>query len=273
MSDPTPLGDEIRGMKTRKHQCGGDGCAVIVEQTYFMHHWTPRTCPDCAAKERERSRMTKDERTKVEREQAGKAALTNLRVPRLYADVSLETFKFHGTPEDQRLQRFAVGFGLDYIERWPNVGEDRMLVTLRGEYGTGKGHWTWSVLKAIATEHAAAVAFVRLPDLIREIRASWRDNSASSEIEVLNKYRNKDLLAVDEVSRHAFYGQGFQHLLDVIDHRVNNQRTTILTTNDTDTVLGEILGGANMSRLNGCGGMVEFGNADWRSRDRGEEAA
>jgi DNA replication protein DnaC len=268
MTAPAKVSDAIRRFKEREHPCGFEGCPTLVNQFYFANMWTPEHCPRCASRLREQRSMTREERSRVEREQAGKAALTNLRVPKLYADVSLETFELHGEPEDRKAQEVALTVGRDYIASWPDVGVDRNLITLRGTYGSGKGHWAWSVCKAVAQEHAAAVAFIRLPDLIRELRASWNDSTLASESQVLTRYRKLDLLYVDEVSRHAFYGQGFQHLLDVIDHRVNNQRPTILTTNDDDATLEDILGGATMSRLNGCGGILEFGNDDWRRRDR-----
>lgn len=274
MSQPEQFGDAMKGqMKTRTQPCGYEGCTTAVEQGYFFHRWTPDHCPVCTLKVREARKLTKEERTKVEKEQAGKAALTNLRVPKLYAAVTLDSFVFHGGDADREDQRFLLGVMREYLADWPEVGEDRMLAAFRGGVGTGKGHVAWSVAKAVAEDYGAAVAVVRLPDLIREVRASWRDNAALSEVDVLEKYRRKDLLVVDEVSRHAFYGQGFQHLLDIVDHRVNHQKPTILTTNDDDATLREILGPANMSRLEGCGGILEFGTDDWRGRERGKEAA
>ena len=268
MTKPEKVGDQIRRFKERTHPCGYEGCTTLVEQFYFANMWTPEHCRVCSANIREKRSMSREERSRVEREQAGKAALTNLRVPPLYRDVSLDTFELHGEEPDRKAQAIALTVGRDSLASWPDIGPDRNLITLRGTYGSGKGHWAWSVCKAVAQEHAAAVGFIRLPDLIRELRASWNDSTLASESQVLTRYRKLDLLFIDEVSRHAFYGQGFQHLLDVIDHRVNNQRPTILTTNDNDAALEEILGGATMSRLNGCGGILEFGNSDYRSRDR-----
>lgn len=269
MTKPERLGDEMKGhMRTREAPCGLDGCATLVDQTYFLHRWTPEHCEPCSRKARETRQLSKEERSKVEKEQAGKAALVDLRVPPLYAKVGLNTFVLHGSAQHQELQQRALNYMSEYLEDWPDVGPDRQIITLRGGVGTGKGHVSWSVAKRVAEDHGAAVQFVRLPDLIREIRASWRDGSAMSEADVLVKYRRKDLLIVDEVSRHAFYGQGYQHLLDVIDHRVNNQKPTILTTNDDDDGLSEILGPPMWSRINGCGGILEFGIEDWRSRDR-----
>jgi DNA replication protein DnaC len=274
MSGLKPLSEVLKGqMKTRENPCGLEGCTTLHEQTYFLNMWTPEHCAPCMHKMREARQMSKEERTRVEREQAGKTALLNLRVPALYRSVTLESFELHGEPKDKHDQEVALAYMAGFLEAWPDVGPERQILTFRGGVGTGKGHVAWSVAKRVAEDHGAVAHFIRLPDLIREIRGTWRDKTDTTEAEVLDRHRRKDLLVIDEVSRHAFYGQGFQHLLDVIDHRVNNQKPTILTTNDNDGSLEEILGPAMWSRINGCGGILEFGNDDWRSRERGAEAA
>jgi DNA replication protein DnaC len=82
------------------------------------------------------------------------------------------------------------------------------------------------------------------------------------------------LQVIDEVSRHAFYGQSIhQHLYDVIDHRIEYRRPTILTTNEEDDGLEAILRPALLDRVKLHGGVLEFGNASYRARPRLEAGA
>jgi len=143
------------------------------------------------------------------------------------------------------------------------------LYVFQGPPGTGKGHVVWSLAKVIAGTHGATVAVVKCADLVRSIRASWRDPEATAEEQVIARYRNLDFLVVDEVSRHAFYGQQIhQHLYDVLDYRIERRRPTILTSNEDDAGLGEILRPALADRLQGEGGVLEFGTESWRVRPR-----
>lgn len=236
-----------------------------------------RRCPQCiqldedrerdrrAAWEAERARREREER-QLSRERRAHWCLEQLAVPALYDGVSLDTWELHGTEEDQRRQQRMRSAGLRYLEEWPNPSH-RILV-LRGAPGTGKGHWAWSVAQALAA-HGEAVQVVKLSNLIRELRRSWRSKDAESEEATLAKYRSLDLLVIDEVSRHAFYGEQIhQHLYDVIDDRLEHLRPTIITSNEEHESLAEILRPALWSRVHGNGGVLEFGTADYRRRAR-----
>ncbi len=73
------------------------------------------------------------------------------------------------------------------------------------------------------------------------------------------------------MSRHAFYGQNIhQHLYDVLDHRAEYQRPTILTTNETNDGLAEVLRPALVDRLCYHGAIVEFGVTSYRATRGGE---
>ncbi|MBK9693668.1 MAG: ATP-binding protein, partial [Gemmatimonadetes bacterium] len=151
-----------------------------------------------------------------------------------------------------------------YVAAWPQV---EVLLLFQGGPGTGKGHLAWSLAKAVVSDHGGSARVVKLARLIRDLREPWRSKEGAGEERRLRAYRVPDLLVIDEVSRHAFYGQSVQqHLYDVLDDRLEHQRPTILTTNETDAGIAEILGPALLDRLQGSGGVVRFGDASWRTR-------
>lgn len=202
--------------------------------------------------------------------EAARLAVEALAVPPLYRGVTLDGFVMHGTPGDREIQGRALQMGRRYLGAWPTV--DSVLL-LRGGPGTGKGHWVWSVAQQLAGT-GVRVGVVKLADLIRELRASWRQADADSEAKVLAKYRALDLLVVDELSRHAFYGERVhQHLYDVLDHRIEYRRPTLLTSNEEDAGIEDILRPALVSRLLGNGQVIEFGSADYRLARTALEAA
>lgn len=192
------------------------------------------------------------------------ARWAELDVPKKYQAVTLETFEHHGPEEDRRLQMRALSWAQRYLGQWPDVAD---FVVLRGPPGTGKGHVAWSLCKALVTEHGARVRNVKLPVLVRRLRDTWGRDAKPSYEQVLAGYTTCDLLVIDEVSSHAFYGQQIhQHLYDVIDTRIEACRPTLLTTNEDEAGLAAILRQALFNRLQGEGGFVDFGQASWRSR-------
>jgi DNA replication protein DnaC len=230
--------------------------------------WSPLECEACQAKVKaeEANRVAWAHRRHAEderryREERIKKATAALDVPPLYAGVSFETWKLHGDAVAQNHQAEARQRGRVYLHTWPDVPG---LLVLRGAPGTGKGHWAWSVARDL-TGRGVFVTVVKLGDLVRKLRASWRSSKGDGEEAVLRAYRTVDLLVIDEVSRHAFYGENVhQHLYDVIDNRLEWNRPTILTSNEDEGGLRAILRDALWDRLFLNGGLVEFGAASYR---------
>lgn len=249
----------------------GCGNAFTQQGIVSAGRWTlthPMRCESCQAAAEDRLARSMGEKREDQAAQRREAtarevqsAVLALAVPPLYAGVTLDGFEMHGAAADRTCQGRVLQIGRRYLANWPEVDS---VVLLRGGPGTGKGHWAWSVAQSLANQ-GVRIAVVKLADLIRELRASWRDREADSEATVLDHYRRLDLLVLDELSRHAFYGERIhQHLYDVLDHRIEHQRPTILTSNEDDTGLEDILRPALVSRLLGNGQVLEFGTADYR---------
>lgn len=181
-----------------------------------------------------------------------------LNVPPLYADATLESF-VTDTPDRLRVHRRAA----QYVAAWPDAP---LLTVFRGGFGTGKGHLAWAICKQVTATDRCRV--VKLSDMIRDLRARWNSDEGDSEDARLTRYRTYGLLVIDEVSRHSFYGQPHQHLYDILDHRLEACRPTILTSNESEQGLADILQGATWDRLSGHGGIIDFGADSYRRRER-----
>lgn len=222
--------------------------------------WTRQRCDACGDK---RVQAERAEREREARAARAREALASLGVPPLYADATIDTFEVRSeSAEDAAKKARVVQLARRYIAEWPDVP---MIAVFVGCPGSGKGHIAWSLARAVALEGGNARVCV-LSDVIRDLREAWgsRDEGTMSEAQRLAKYRAADLLVIDEVSRHAFYGQPQQHLYDLVAWRELRLRPTILTTNETGESLAEFLGVALSSRALGWGPPWDFGDSDFR---------
>jgi DNA replication protein DnaC len=204
--------------------------------------------------------MASDRRAREERVGAQLAALG---IPPLYADATLDSYTPIGDRENATKQRIVLERARQFLANWPNVP---MISVFLGVPGSGKGHVAWSLARAVVTERLASARVVVLSDTIRDLREAWGDREAGglSEAQRLGKYRAADLLVIDEVSKHAFYGQPQQHLYDLVAWRELQLKPTILTTNEAGQALADFLGPALSSRALGWGAPFDFGTADYR---------
>jgi DNA replication protein DnaC len=265
MSEPVRVGSVLAAREGFESQPATCGCGETFTQSRQQREgrapglWFPPQCLDCTAK---------DSRAAEAANVAARASrcLAELAPPPLYRDATLDNLEPHGDDANKsRLSRLAI-LGRRYLTDWPYPAQ-QVLVFIGGP-GTGKGHLAWSVAKGVAAL-GGSVRVAKLASVIRDLRDAWRRDDGPTEEARLKVWRNLDLLVLDEVSRHAFYGEPMRHLYDLLDYRLEWVRPTIITTNETDAGLSEILGPALMDRLVGAGGLVDFGAVSYRRRPRG----
>lgn len=261
------LGEAIAGWaetEEREIDCaaGRPGCEGRFTQSRPKIHkgraWKQPICPSCQG---QLDQAVAQSEAEERRARSLDSRLAVLEVPPAYADASFETFEFHGDEENQVRQRRIVNACRRVVDEWPDVPG---IMLFMGGYGTGKGHLAWSIAKQIITEKGEAVRFASLPALIRELREGWSHPAAEPESIVLARYQEPPLLVIDEISRHAYYGEPTPHLYELVNHRLNWRRPTILTTNEDIASLGEALSGPLLSRIEGENAIWGFGEVDYR---------
>lgn len=193
----------------------------------------------------------------------------NLQIPKAYMSATFATLVPHGDDENQKKITKAVRIGSRFLTAYPARETNDafpMVLVLRGGNGTGKTHWMWALASAMVDVHDATVSITDASDLVREIRARWGgQKEGASEAEVLARYRKVDLLIINELSRHAIFGEPTQHLLEIINPRLEAERPTVIVTNETsDGSLAKLLGPALNSRVRGYNGIIDFGVVDYR---------
>lgn len=100
------------------------------------------------------------------------------------------------------------------------------VLLLRGDVGRGKTHAACAVLIASASERT--VLFATSLDLLRDFRSVF--DGAAREADVMGRYRNVGLLAVDDLGKERPTDWALSKLFDVLDARIRTGKPTIVTT-------------------------------------------
>lgn len=127
-----------------------------------------------------------------------------------------------------------------------------------GGYGTGKtglavAMANWSIYgdRDDDTWEPRTVVFRTLPDLCTELRSTYGRNEGPTEAAVLARYKECDLLILDDLGAEQLSGTGWleDRLYQIIGGRHGEEKQTVFTSNLTPAELGARIGERNMWRV------------------------
>lgn len=153
------------------------------------------------------------------------------------------------------------------VETFLALPDDKGLY-LWGEPGRGKTHACCAFLRYLWTE-GWDVARVSYEMLVLKIRDSFKVGSQNSELDVIGPYLDVDKLVIEDVGVGVSLGQqesdfSLRTLLVLLDHRIEQNLATFVTTNKTIEDLAWSFDQRVASRLRQACEIVEIRGADRR---------
>ena len=166
------------------------------------------------------------------------------RIPAEYADLDLSTYP------DRRIAAGVTDWWLDQPSPW---------LVLSGSLGVGKTGLAISLTKRAISEGRSAI-FRPLVELLSDIRATYRTRDATcpDEADMVSTLKSVEVLALDDLGAERATGWAQERLFEILNHRYNERRRTILTTNLGPAELEDHLGERILARINGMGWMYEI---------------
>ena len=147
---------------------------------------------------------------------------------------------------------------------------------VHGVRGTGKT----KLAAIIANERARAghpVLFASVPDLMADIRGSFKDGSTSETVQAV---KETPFLVLDDLGSEKMSEWVGEQLFCIVNHRYNERLQTVVTSNYSPTeiiahmatvdtlgnVIDDMQGQRIISRIYGMCERVEIRGADWRMK-------
>lgn len=220
-------------------------------------------CPACVDEARRAeaaSRLAEATRiARVEHENR----LASASVPARFIGRTLENFRAE-TPDQAR----ALGIAREYVAQWDQTYRKGLWLVFSGLPGTGKSHLAIAILQAIMPKHVGR--YMTCMELIQTLRSTWRKDSESSEVDLLDALSALPLLVLDEIG--VQYGTDSEqtHLFDVLDRRYRDMRPTILLTNQNKDGFKTFVGDRVYDRMTEVARWVPFAWPSYRPVARRE---
>lgn len=207
-------------------------------------------------------KVCRHERQRREREKIARL-FASARIPRAYEG---DTFADYTVTDGNRKAVEAA--------RWMLAGGSG--VFFYGTKGTGKT----KLAAIIANERARAgspVLFASVPDLMADIRRSFKDGTTSEAVQAV---KNTPFLVLDDLGAEKMTEWVGEQLFCIVNHRYNERLATVVTSNYSPTqvithmatvdgrgnVIDDLQGQRIMSRIYGMCERVEIRGADWRMK-------
>jgi DNA replication protein DnaC len=174
----------------------------------------------------------------------------------LTPELKRKTFLNFDCPDDALLKACAE------VNRAAIEGVSLLLI---GNTGTGKSHLAAAYLNHCLATGRAGV-FVSLIDLMQTLYETIANReSPVSWGEVLKRYTEADILVIDDLGQEKATEKTIEVVFHILNHRINNQRTTVVTSNRSLASLRDDKGysPAIISRL-GSYERVIWEAKDWR---------
>jgi DNA replication protein DnaC len=215
-------------------------------------------CPQCNEKRRQDREAEDARRAEVQAQMDAIAATKRLRsagVPLRFEGKTLDAY-LTSTEGQVKAKAACEALVTAMLE-----GREAPNLIMTGKPGTGKTHLSCGIVLALYGRKK--VKRVDLPDLIREIRSTWRKDSEVTEETVLDWYGAIDLLILEEVGTGSGSDDERARIFQVINRRYEAMLPTVVVTNLSLAELREEMGERVIDRLReGERSLVVF---DWES--------
>ena len=224
-----------------------------IFSSFAMKLIYPQMCDSCY--EKHEQEIKENEQRELEERKLKKRAYTQAHIE--------EILERRGVPR-RYLQAMVDDFGKIKIG---NTG-----LFLSGSRGTGKTHLACAIIRKEILENTsdneyAMPMFVSIPDLLLEIRHSFKSDGIS-EKEIIDKYSIVSLLVLDDLGIEKTSEWSIQTLYTIIDKRYRDIKRTIVTSNLTLKEIAQRLDDRISSRLAGMCDIVTLKGLDKRLMEK-----
>lgn len=233
-------------------------CQIHGVQTYTTYQrrdgsWADPYCPECRRIEKKRAELLAEMQADAKERAVGLTRALHCERP-LDFDVPCFANYQPETQEEERnlsiCRRFAERFTERELERerahnaqeqdWRS--KNSMGLLLFGNYGTGKTHLAYSILKELDRQGLPGY-YITIPNLF------YRISDRIDVADVLGKLCMVSCLVLDEIGVQSGDADEKKCLYQIIDGRIKNGRPTILVTNLDRSELENLLTERVISRV------------------------
>jgi DNA replication protein DnaC len=211
-----------------KDSCGLESHPHKFELGEFLYIWW---CPTAKC-QHERAKRIREGATPILTEMVERrpeTILSKYNIPEKYYHCTLELFKEHDKIKKEMIK---------YVKT-----QVKKSLFLTGNSGSGKTHIAIGVLIELIKQGNTNMYFQDIPELLLRLRKSYQTSGEDTfrEYEIIYSMRNYNLLVLDDLGAEKSTEYAIQALQLIINGRLSDMKTTIITSNLSLTAINETM--------------------------------
>jgi DNA replication protein DnaC len=119
-----------------------------------------------------------------------------------------------------------------FIDHYPTEKEGLLFA---GETGRGKTHLAVAIIHELTLKKGVRCLFCEYRDLLKQIQNSYNPSVDATELEILDPILETEVLVLDDLGAIKPTQWVWDTVSYIINHRYNEKKTTIVTTNFPDS--------------------------------------
>jgi DNA replication protein DnaC len=183
--------------------------------------------------------------------------LNSFGVPELFSKCNFENYKINDNSQKNAVEYLRKYKSNESIFLWSDTP------------GTGKTHLATAWIRK-AIRRGFYCLFVSAPDLLSQLRNSFRENSDNEEREIIEKYCGVPYLVIDDIGAEKTTDYALQSWYIIINERYGRMLPTLYTSNLSLNDIASKLNERISSRL-GSGKILKISGKDYRVENKTKE--
>jgi DNA replication protein DnaC len=151
-------------------------------------------------------------------------------IPPRYESCTLADFESDFPSADPSLASARLAAGR-FVEEYP-LEKDGLLFV--GPIGTGKTHLAVGIIHELVRSKGIRCLFSDYRELLKEIQNSYNPSAGISELQILSPVFDAEVLVLDDLGAVKPSQWVWDTVSSIVNHRYNEKKTTIITTNFPD---------------------------------------
>lgn len=156
------------------------------------------------------------------------------KTPEIFKNITLNNFKIDiYTAKEEQItallaKRAAYNFVL-HFEEFKSKGKG--LYFYSQNKGTGKTMLAVASANSIIKKYRLPLKFISSLDLLDDIKKTYNESSKFTESDLINCYRNIDVLTIDDIGIERQTSWVNDKLYSILNYRMENKKVTLFTSN------------------------------------------